>query len=66
LDRFRSNLGRWCWRARADRTLLDGICGALTGQSCGPAQAGVLPGESRAELRVSVRCWIDDDGIMRC
>ena len=33
-DRFSWNAGRACWREQADRTLLDRIFGAITGQSC--------------------------------
>jgi hypothetical protein len=45
LERFGTDLGRVCWGERTDGRLLDRICGAITGQFCGPAQAGVLAGE---------------------
>jgi hypothetical protein len=39
---------RRAWRfERADRTLRHGIFGEIAGQSCKPARAGVLPGETR-------------------
>jgi 2-polyprenyl-6-methoxyphenol hydroxylase-like FAD-dependent oxidoreductase len=64
-SRLRSKLGRGCCRERADRGLLHRICGASTGHTCEPAQAGALPGESRAQWRAALRRWIDGEGIMR-
>jgi hypothetical protein len=63
--RLASKLGRGCCRERADCRLLGKICGSTTGQICGSAKAGALPGESRAEWRASVRWSIGGEGIMR-
>src|ERR1700726_4076421 len=49
LDGCSSDLLRAWWPEPADRRLLDRICGSVTGQFCGPAQAGVLPSDSWPE-----------------
>ena len=58
-------LWRAYWRERADGGLLDRICSATTGQTCGPTQVGPLPGESRSGRRAWLRRSIGGEGIMR-